>query len=284
MVNSSEAYYLDEVTLDDDGAGDRDRGGAPSFDAFAAALLHELAPRNVLERVLADRVILSAWTLQLIAEKELVAIGNPFPGSPCDQSLKRRRVRHAAVDVAPQAVQHVAQTLAQTLQMFRCLRNEAPLPGDEPGSRFKDVTFAPETEFDCDEGPCTVFDFDHELDDDHLADLSNEWPVVPRGRSVEDDPGPDSEAESEARAGDRESTLRAEDLLAERWRGRLMFDFSVSADSPVVKGTWVTVAQVVSLIVDGWTWSNILRTHPELTEDDIRVCLAYSVAEEKGEL
>jgi uncharacterized protein (DUF433 family) len=52
----------------------------------------------------------------------------------------------------------------------------------------------------------------------------------------------------------------------------------------VIKGTWVTVSQVVSLIVDGWSWSDILRTHPELTEDDIRICLAYTVAEEEGNL
>ena len=52
----------------------------------------------------------------------------------------------------------------------------------------------------------------------------------------------------------------------------------------MIKGTWVTVSQVVSLIVDGWTWSDILRAHPELTEDDIRTCLAYTVAEEEGDL
>jgi Protein of unknown function (DUF433) len=283
MVNLSEADVLDEATLTDESAGDPDREGEKSFDEFARALLHELAPRNVLERVLADRVVLSAWTLQLVAEKELVAIGNPFPGSPCAESLKRRRVRHAAVDVSPQGVQLVAQTLAQTLQMFRSLRAEPPLGDAEPASRGTDVTLDPETDAELDNGPITVFDFDHELDDDHLADLSNEWPVVPRGRRVDDDSAPEVEA-SAARNGDRESTMRVEDLLAERWRGRLLFDFSVSEDSPVINGTWVTVAQVVSLIIDGWTWSDILRAHPELTEDDIRVCLAYTVAEEKGEL
>jgi uncharacterized protein (DUF433 family) len=283
MVNISEAHDLDEATLTDDGSGDPDGGGEPSFDGFAAMLLHELAPRNVLERVLAERVVLSAWTLQLVAEKELVAIGNPFPGSPCDESLKRRRMRHAAVDVSPQGVQLTAQTLAQTLQMFRSLRTEPPLGDAEPASRGTDVTLVSEIDSDLDNGPVTIFDFDHELDDDHLADLSNEWPVVPRGRRVEDDGDPEVEARP-ARDGDREATLRAEDLLAERWRGRLVFDFSVSEDSPVIHGTWVTVAQVVSLIVDGWTWSDILRAHPELTEDDIRICLAYTVAEERGDL
>jgi uncharacterized protein (DUF433 family) len=282
MVNSSEAFYLDESILANHGAGDPDREGERSFDGFAAALIHELDPRNILERVLAERVVLSAWTLQLIAEKELVAIGNPFPGSPCDQSLKQRRARHATVDVSPQGVQHVAQTLAQTLQTFQSLRTEAPLRGGEPASRVTDVTLDPEIDSELDNGPDTVFDLDHELDDDHLADLSNEWPVVPRGRSVEDDPGP--EVETETTAGDRKSTMPAGALLAERWGGRLQFDLSVSEDSPVIKGTWVTASQVVSLIVDGWTWSDILRTHPELTEDDIRVCLAFTVAEEKGEV
>lgn len=64
------------------------------------------------------------------------------------------------------------------------------------------------------------------------------------------------------------------------WQDRLVFDFNVSESSPVVKGTWVTAGHIVSLIVDGWTWSDILRCHPELTEDDIRVCLAYAVENE----
>ena len=68
-----------------------------------------------------------------------------------------------------------------------------------------------------------------------------------------------------------------------RWQDRLVFDFNVSETSPVVKGTWVTVGHVVSLIVDGWTWSDILRTHPELTEDDIRTCLAYTVEQDNGD-
>jgi uncharacterized protein (DUF433 family) len=64
------------------------------------------------------------------------------------------------------------------------------------------------------------------------------------------------------------------------WRARLVFDREISEDSPVVKGTWVTVACVVSHVVDGMTWADILRAHPELTEEDIRVCLSYAVAEQ----
>ena len=99
------------------------------------------------------------------------------------------------------------------------------------------------------------------------TDCSNEWPVVPvRRRSPTTSRRPSDDDEP-----------------ADRWQDRLVFDFNVSETSPVVKGTWVTVGHVVSLIVDGWTWADILRTHPELTEDDIRVCLAYTVAQDDGE-
>jgi uncharacterized protein (DUF433 family) len=67
-----------------------------------------------------------------------------------------------------------------------------------------------------------------------------------------------------------------------RWQDRLVFDKYVSDASPVVKGTWITVAQIVSLIVDGQTWADILRSHPELTEDDIRTCLSYATEQESG--
>lgn len=60
----------------------------------------------------------------------------------------------------------------------------------------------------------------------------------------------------------------------------LEWNRDVSATSPVVKGTWITVNQIVSLIVDGWRWAEILRAHSELVEDDIRAALAYTIAEE----
>jgi uncharacterized protein (DUF433 family) len=102
------------------------------------------------------------------------------------------------------------------------------------------------------------------LDD---ADFSNEWPTLPGDYTVTSRYG-----DGDPDEGDDEDDAPA----APRWQDRLVFDFSVSETSPVVKGTWVTVRHVVSLIVDGWAWSDILRTHPELTEDDVRTCLAYT--------
>jgi uncharacterized protein (DUF433 family) len=94
--------------------------------------------------------------------------------------------------------------------------------------------------------------------------FSNEWPVV--------DDDPDRWVE------DREVTTEP----SPGWHDRLVFDFEVSDISPVVKGTWITVGHVVSEIVDGQTWADILRSHPELTEDDIRTCVAYAMAEENS--
>ena len=68
------------------------------------------------------------------------------------------------------------------------------------------------------------------------------------------------------------------------WRTRLVFDPSVSDHSPVVRGTWITVGQVISRIVDGWTWADILRAHPELDEEDIRACLDYTCEDESVRL
>ena len=61
------------------------------------------------------------------------------------------------------------------------------------------------------------------------------------------------------------------------WTTRLVLDPQVSETSPVVRGTWVTVAMVIDHIVEGWTWADVLRMHPEITADDIRACLEYTI-------
>jgi len=68
-----------------------------------------------------------------------------------------------------------------------------------------------------------------------------------------------------------------EESPSDSWRDRLTFDPNTSEESPIVKGTWITVDHVISLIVDNWSWADILRSHPELVEDDIRACLSYAI-------
>jgi uncharacterized protein (DUF433 family) len=107
----------------------------------------------------------------------------------------------------------------------------------------------------------TEIPYDNQDEDSDV--MSNEWPVVPCDGPDDYPAIPDAPVEE-----------------VPSWHDRLVYDFDISDISPVVKGTWVTVSHVVSLIVDGWTWSDILRSHPELTEDDIRTCVAYAMAEE----
>lgn len=76
-----------------------------------------------------------------------------------------------------------------------------------------------------------------------------------------------------------ESAPKSGKTIRPPWSVWLEFNPNVSERSPVVKGTRVTVSHVLSLSIDGWTWVDIIRSHPELTTDDIRACMAYATAE-----
>lgn len=69
----------------------------------------------------------------------------------------------------------------------------------------------------------------------------------------------------------------AESVSSYSWRTRLTHDESVKGSTPVVRGTQISVGRVISLIVDGRSWSQILAQHPELTEADIRACIDYTL-------
>jgi uncharacterized protein (DUF433 family) len=237
------------------------------FEAFAEELQRELAPRTLLERVLADRLVLSAWALHSSGAKEHAAIRSGKRSDECvDQESSRPRPRsRGRAEASPQDVSFVVHTLEKTVEVLRRLREEdQPRWGrpDPAGSKLTRKAVAIDTA-DAPE--------DSDLDGvgDDQSEYSNEWPFVSRGTRVE------------GRQDDAAPTESPE--LDRRWQDRLIFDVNVSEHSPVVKGTWVTVGHVVSLIVDGWTWTDILRTHPELNVDDIRTCLAYTVAEGNGD-
>jgi uncharacterized protein (DUF433 family) len=275
MSNRSGPYFPSDPTLTDDGLFAAGAGSGERYLAFAAELGRELAPRNPLQRILADRVILSAWTLQSIGEQQRDRIC--CPGGPTDAGAPLvSGGTESGIEVTAQDVLVTVSCLEKSLDLLRRLQMVEPAQVATPARPALGNDTA--TEIDIDSGPDSVFDLDSELIDDHLADLSNEWPVVPRGRCVEEplDADPDDQ--------DSNPSERQPQALPARWADRLVFDVEVSDHSPVVKGTWITVSQVVSLILDGWSWSDILRAHPELAEDDIRVCLAYTVAQEQGDL
>jgi len=51
-----------------------------------------------------------------------------------------------------------------------------------------------------------------------------------------------------------------------------------------VKGARITVALVLGLIADGMSEQDVLREYPQLTEPDVRACLAYGAKLAAGRL
>lgn len=60
---------------------------------------------------------------------------------------------------------------------------------------------------------------------------------------------------------------------------RITIDPEVVHGRPVVRGTRMRVADVLSLLATGASEAEILEDYPYLTADDIRACLAYAAAQ-----
>ena len=50
---------------------------------------------------------------------------------------------------------------------------------------------------------------------------------------------------------------------------------------PAVRGMRITVADVLGWLATGMSHQQIVAEYPELTEDDIRACLAYAADRER---
>jgi uncharacterized protein (DUF433 family) len=51
---------------------------------------------------------------------------------------------------------------------------------------------------------------------------------------------------------------------------------SVLIGKPIVKGTRISVEQVLGHLADGWSVVQITQNYPSLKEEDIAACLAYA--------
>jgi uncharacterized protein (DUF433 family) len=60
---------------------------------------------------------------------------------------------------------------------------------------------------------------------------------------------------------------------------RIAIDPGVVHGRPVVRGTRMRVADVLSLLASGASEAEVLEDYPYLTADDIRACLAYAAAQ-----
>lgn len=211
-----------------------------AFEAFALTLREELAPRGVLESIYAERAVLAAWRLREAVEAERAGVVGGLGADSADLFGRLGDDLRRQSDRAERSLGKALAALAETRGLGRPDWGQAaPLDTALPAA-------------------------------DPIA--SDQYPTFPEDE-IDPVPADDFNVDIDILPPDEPGV----DAPLPRWQDRLVFDENVSDDSPVVKGTWVTVSQVVTLIVDGFTWADILRSHPELTEDDIRVCLAFAI-------
>mgnify|MGYP006332046745 CR=1 FL=1 len=65
------------------------------------------------------------------------------------------------------------------------------------------------------------------------------------------------------------------------WREYITVDPAVRSGKPCVKGTRITVYDVLEYLAGGMTEDQILTDFPDLQRQDIRACLAFAAARER---
>lgn len=60
------------------------------------------------------------------------------------------------------------------------------------------------------------------------------------------------------------------------WRSRIQIDPAVHHGDPCIAGTRVPVAVIVGSMADGDSWETIIRSYPQLTNDDIQAALHFA--------
>jgi len=65
------------------------------------------------------------------------------------------------------------------------------------------------------------------------------------------------------------------------YRNRIVIDPEVRFGKPCVRGTRITVGDVLSYLASGMTERQILTDFPQLAREDIRACLAFAAERER---
>ena len=65
---------------------------------------------------------------------------------------------------------------------------------------------------------------------------------------------------------------------------RIAIDPSVRFGKPCVRGTRISVGDILEYLASGMSEDEILSDLPQLTRDDIRACLAYAAERERRTL
>lgn len=65
------------------------------------------------------------------------------------------------------------------------------------------------------------------------------------------------------------------------WEDRISVDPEVRSGKPCIKGTRITVYDVLEYLAGGMTEEEIVGDFPSLTAEDIRACLSFAAARER---
>ena len=65
------------------------------------------------------------------------------------------------------------------------------------------------------------------------------------------------------------------------WQERISLNPAVRSGKPCLKGTRITVYDVLEYLAGGMSEDQILTDFPDLTREDIRACLAFAAARER---
>jgi uncharacterized protein (DUF433 family) len=72
--------------------------------------------------------------------------------------------------------------------------------------------------------------------------------------------------------------MDANGRLPNDFRDRIVVDPNILVGKPVVKGTRISVSQILKLVAHGFTFAQIIEDFPILTEEDIRAAILYAGA------
>ena len=59
------------------------------------------------------------------------------------------------------------------------------------------------------------------------------------------------------------------------WRERISIKPTVCHGRPCIRGTRIWVSLILDFLASGETTDEILTSYPQLTEEDVRACIAY---------
>jgi len=65
------------------------------------------------------------------------------------------------------------------------------------------------------------------------------------------------------------------------WQNRISVSPAIRSGKPCIKGTRITVYDVLEYLAGGMTEDELLNDFPDLTREDIRAVLAFAAARER---